>query len=111
MKNVIEPGYTNIKWFRKEYPAEIWREQIKKAKTDAYNNARKIFAQKSDWKGIEDEMKRVCSAREANAAYYGLSPQGLEDLKQKQQDILEALKMSKVVLDSAAFVWMIKNED
>ena len=53
-------------------------------------------------------MARSLSARVANAEYYGLNDEGVEDLKNTQDIVLNSLRKPKLILDSAAFVWMVK---
>ena len=55
-------------------------------------------------------MERTLSARAANADYFGLTDIGIEELKKTQKIILESIRRPKIVLDSAAFVWMVKYE-
>ena len=56
-------------------------------------------------------MERTLSARVANAEYFGISDEGLEELKHTQDIILNAIRRPKLVLESAAFVWMVKRDD
>ena len=55
-------------------------------------------------------MEREYSAKVANAQLYGMAEDDLIEFKEKQEILLEALKHSKIVLDSAVFVWMVKDE-
>lgn len=56
-------------------------------------------------------FQRTLSARAANADYFGISQEGLEELKETQAIILNAIKRPRLVLESAAFVWMVKTEN
>ena len=56
-------------------------------------------------------MERTLSARAANAEYFGLSDIGIKELKNTQEIILNAIKRPILVLESAAFVWMVKKND
>ena len=56
-------------------------------------------------------MERVLSARVANAEYFGISDKGLEELKRTQDIILNAIKRPRLILESAAFMWMVKRDD
>ena len=66
---------------------------------------------RSNIRGAREEMERTLSARAANAEYLGISDEGLEELKHTQDIILNAIRRPKLVLESAAFVWMVKRDD
>lgn len=110
LKGVIT-GTSNINWFRQEYSEENWCELVDGARKEASTRALDVFKRRSNIRGVREEMERTLSARVANAEYFGLSNEGLEELKQTQEIILNAIKRPKLVLESAAFVWMVKNDD
>ena len=64
-----------------------------------------------DLRGIREEMERERAARAANAAYFGWKEDDIAKLKETQETILEAMKHPKLVLEAAAFVWMVKGND
>lgn len=107
MRDIIT-GPTNINWFRKEYSEESWSELIDVARKEALEKAKEFFVRRSNIRGAREEMERTLSARAANAEYFGISDEGLKELKYTQDIILNALKRPRLVLESAAFVWMIK---
>ena len=104
-------GQSNVNWFRQEYIEESWSDLVDSAKKDASAKVLKIFKHRSNIRGARKEMERTLSARAANAEYFGLSDTGIEDLKNTQEIILNAIKRPKLVLESAAFVWMVKKND
>ena len=110
MKGVVT-GPTNINWFRHEYSEENWGELVDSAKTESSVKAMDVFKRRSNIRGVREEMERTLSARAANAVYFGMSDDGLEELKRTQKIILNAIKRPKLVLESAAFVWMVKRDD
>lgn len=59
----------------------------------------------------EKRWKERCRLEKPNAQYFGLSDTGIEELKYSQEIILNAIKRPRLVLDSAAFVWMVKKND
>ncbi len=72
---------------------------------------RKIFdiRKRSNIRGAREEMERVLSAREASQVYYGQHDDKILALKEEQKVVLEALRCPKILLDSVAFIWMVKN--
>ena len=56
------------------------------------------------WKGHFQQKLRM-------RINFGISQEGLEELKETQAIILNAIKRPRLVLESAAFVWMVKTEN
>ena len=56
-------------------------------------------------------MERVLSAKVANSIFYGVVEEKIEEIKKEQEVLLEAMRHPKVTLDSAAFIWMVKESD
>jgi ATP-dependent helicase HepA len=110
LKEIIS-GQSNVKWFRQEYSEESWGGLVEGAKKEAHSKAFEIFTRRSNIRGAREEMERILSARAANAEYFGLTDGGIEDLRKTQELILSAMKRPKLVLESAAFVWMVKMND
>ncbi len=110
LKEIIS-GQNNIKWFRQEYSEENWGELVEGAKKEAHSKAFEIFARRSNIRGAREEMERILSARAANAEYFDLTHEGIENLRKTQEIILCAIKRPKLVLESAAFAWMVKMND
>lgn len=110
MKGIVN-GPTNIDWFRHEYSEENWGEVVDCARKESSAKAMDVFKQRSNIRGAREEMERTLSARAANAEYFGMSDGGLKELKRIQEIILSAIKRPKLVLESAAFVWMVKRDD
>lgn len=110
LKEIIS-GQNNVKWFRQEYSEENWGELVEGAKKEAHTKALEFFTRRSNIRGAREEMERILSARAANAEYFGLTDGGIEDLRKTQEIILNAIKRPKLVLESAAFAWMVKMND
>lgn len=107
LKNHISGG-SNIGWFKMEYTEDSWTELIDLSRKEASEKASDVFKRRSNIRGAREEMERTLSARVANADYFGLTDEGIDKLKQMQEVILNAMKRPKLVLESAAFVWMVK---
>ena len=109
LSKIIE-GDSNIAWFKRAYPEEIWHDLVSNVTQEAKEKALEKFRRRSNIKGAHDEMERTLSARAANSAFYGIGDTEIAKLEQEQKLILDAIRSSKVTLDSAAFVWMVKED-
>lgn len=78
-------GQNNVTWFRQEYSEENWGELVEGAKKEAHSKAFEIFARRSNVRGAREEMERILSARAANAEYFGLTDEGIEDLRKHRK--------------------------
>ena len=99
----------NIEWFRGTYSEERWREMVVTARKSAHEKALEQIRKRSNIRGAREEMERVLSAREASQVYYGQHDDKISALKEEQKIVLEALRRPKILLDSVAFIWMVKN--
>lgn len=108
LRDVLPAEFTNIRWFKQEYSSEIWTGMVSSAREAAAKTALEIFKKRSNIRGAREEMERTLSARYANKEYYKLDDEGIEELQKIQQIILGAIKRPKLVLDSAAYVWLVK---
>ena len=97
--------------FKQAYPAEVWRELVRDAHKKARSKAANQFIRRSNIRGAKDEMERILSAATAKSQYYETGTIDLNSLKREQTMILDAIKSPKIILESAAFVWMVKTED
>ena len=102
---------SNIGWFRREYSEEDWNELVDYSRKEALKKATEIFKKKSNIRGAKEEMERTRSARAANIVYFGLEDKDIEKMKETQEIILNAIKRPRLVLESAAFVWMVKRNE
>lgn len=107
----IVTGSSNVGWFKQHFSEDEWGDIIDTTRQKAAEKAKQVFIRRSNLRGAKEEMSRILSAKSANAEYYGLSDQNIEDLENTHKIILEAIKHTKLVLDSAAFVWMVKKND
>lgn len=107
----IVTGPSNVGWFKQTFSEDEWGDIVDTTRQKAAEKAKQIFIRRSNLRGAKEEMSRILSAKSANAEYYGLSDQNIEELENTHKIILEAIKHTKLVLDSAAFVWMVKKSD
>lgn len=97
----------NIDWFKKKFGGENWEEYVLGARKYSYEKAFEILKKRSNIKGAREEMERTLSARVANSEFYGLNDEGIEQLKQTQKIVLDAIKHPKIHLESVSFIMMI----
>ena len=107
LKEIINES-TNVSWFKAQYSEETWAEIVSAARKTSYEKAYEQFKRRSNIRGAQEEMDRALSARVANSEFYGVSDTKLDAIKREQEYILEAIRHSKVSLDSAAFIWMVE---
>ena len=103
-------GVSNIGWFKSEYSEDNWSELIDVSRKEASEKALSIFKRRSNIRGAREEMERTLSARVANSDYFGMTDEGIDKLKQTQEVILNSIKKPRLILESAAFVWMVKRD-
>ena len=103
-------GVSNIGWFKSEYSEDNWSELIDVSRKEASEKALSIFKRRSNIRGAREEMERTLSARVANSDYFGMTDEGIDKLKQTQEVILNSIKKPRFILESAAFVWMVKRD-
>ncbi|MGF0145266.1 SNF2-related protein [Sharpea azabuensis] len=101
---------SNISYFKEIYPEEDWSDIVSEARSKCFADAAAYYKKRSRTSEAVNEMEREYSAKVANAQLYGMAEDDLIEFKEKQEILLEALKHSKIVLDSAVFVWMVKDE-
>lgn len=111
LKDIIG-NQSNIHWFRQEYSSENWRKYIlREAEEEAYKKATVELKKRSNIREAREEMERLLSSRVANSEYYGISDDGIARMEQSQKVILEAIKRPHLVMESAAFIWMVKSDE
>lgn len=101
----------NIDWFIRKYGGENWGELVASSRKLSHAKALEVFKRRSNLKGAKEEMERTLSARVANREYYGISDDGIEELRETQNIVLEAMKHPKLHLESVAFIMMIGAEN
>lgn len=99
---------SNMDWFRKKFTEEKWKSYVVESVRSSREEAWKQFKKKSNLKEAENEMRRILSFMKAGENYYGLSTGNYEKTKEQFKVILEALGHPKMKMESASFVWMVK---
>lgn len=101
----------NIDWFVQKFGGENWNELLITSRKEAHEKAIEIFKRRSNIRGAREEMERTLSARMANMEFYGMNDDGIDELRETQKTVLEAMKRPKIHLESVAFIMMIGAED
>ena len=83
---------------------------VSEARSKCFADAAAYYKKRSRTSEAVNEMEREYSAKVANAQLYGMAEDDLIEFKEKQEILLEALKHSKIVLDSAVFLFFFKDE-
>lgn len=102
---------SNFEWFTNQYPEETWEEYVKIAHKKAVDIAKKRFGKSSSLKSATKEVDRMMSTEIAKSRYYGTAPAELDKIRDRYMLIIEALRKSKIVTESAAFVWMVNTNE
>lgn len=98
----------NIEWFRESYPEEKWKSLIHDAYNESVDKVKDEYKSKTNLKGAYEEMQRQLASRKANLGYYGIDDESISKMEEQNKLVMKILKNSKLVLDSACFVWMVK---
>ncbi len=102
---------SNLEWFMGKYPEELWGDYVRKAHKKAVDYGKNRFGKLSGLKNAVREVERMISASAAKSQYYGTEQEELKEIRDRHMLIIEALKKSRIVTESAAFVWMVKTDD
>lgn len=109
LKNIIEGS--NVQWFKNQYSEENWNDVIKSSRKTAYKKAFDQFKNSSNVRGAREEMERILSAKVANSEFFEMKDSSIDELKKDYELILEAIQHPKIILDSVAYVWMVKQNN
>ena len=101
---------SNVEWFKGKFPSEKWKHFVSEARKNAKEEARKKIKNYSNISGAREEISRHINSLIATADYYNYNMKNIDNEKHKYSIILESLNKPKLILESAAFVWMVKSE-
>jgi ATP-dependent helicase HepA len=104
-------GVSNLEWFTSQYPSDIWEENVKTAHKRAVEKAKMRFSKSSSLKSAEREVNRMMNTEVARSRYFGTKPEELSAIRERYMLIIQALRKSRIVTESAAFVWMVNTND
>lgn len=98
---------SNLEWFISQFPEEVWEEYVDTARKKAIDTARVRFRRSSSLKSAKREIDRMMNASIAKTRYFGSKPEALDKIRDQYMLIIKALQSSRIVVESAAFVWMV----
>lgn len=98
---------SNLEWFISKFPDEKWEEYVAIARKRAIAVAKDKFRKSSSFKSAKREVDRMMNASIAKTRYFGSKPEELDNIRDKYMLIIDALKTSRIVIESAAFIWMV----
>ncbi len=102
---------SNLEWFKKQFPPEKWEELVEKSSQYARKRARENFQKESNLSGAKEMISQILSMEESHTNYFGIDNKDfIEDLKKQYEIIYESLKKPIIRIESACFVWLMKNE-
>ena len=104
-------GVSNLEWFMGKYPPETWEELVNTAHKLAVEYARSRFRKSSSLKRAEREVDRMMNTELSRSRYFGTAPEEMGKIRDRYMKIIQALRKSQIVTESAAFIWMVKADD
>ena len=104
-------GVSNLEWFMGKYPEETWEQLVNTAQKRAVEYAKSRFGKSSSLKRAEREVDRMMNTELSRSRYFGTAPEELGKIRDRYMKIIQALRKSQIVTESAAFVWMVKADD
>ena len=73
--------------------------------------AKAKFSKSSNLKSARREVDRMMNAFIAKARYFGSEPEELEKIRELYMLIIDSLQSSYIAVESAAFIWMVNDND
>ena len=102
---------SNLEWFMGKFPEETWEEYVRIARKKAIDTAMEKFRRSSSLKSAKREVDRMMNASMAKTRYFGSKPEELDRIRDHYMLIIDALQKSRIVIESAAFIWMVNAND
>lgn len=102
---------SNLEWFISQFPEERWGEYVLTARKRAIEIAKDRFKRSSSLKSAKREVDRMMNASIAKTRYFGSESEELDRIRDQYMLIIKALQSSQIVVESAAFIWMVNAND
>ena len=101
---------SNLDWFKSRYPDEKWEKLAIQGSNIAKKRALEKFKTESNLVGAKEMIEQILSTHEAKANYYGIKAGESLDLMKRQYEIIyESLRKPIIRMESACFMWLVKN--
>ena len=94
-----------------QFPEEVWEKYVETARKKAIDTAKARFRKSSSLKSAKREIDRMMNASIAKTCYFGSEPEELDKIRDQYMLIIRALQSSHIVVESAAFIWMVNAND
>lgn len=104
---------SNLEWFRKRFQPESWREWVKLTYKSSHKKARRELEKMLELKEAEQDFRRRQDGIRASSVFYGREKLNDQDerLIRIYDALLKGLKNTKLQLDSAVYVWLVKKNE
>lgn len=99
---------SNIDYFRAAYNQERWEDWVKKSRKASKDKALKALRERSHVADAKAEVDRILTSMIATSKYYRQDLVAYDETKRIYDIVLESLSKPTVRLESACFVWMVK---
>lgn len=101
---------SNLDWFKSYYPDEKWEKLAVQGGKIARKKAFDNFKAESNLTGAKEMIEQILSTHEAKSNYYGIKTTESLDLIKKQYEIIyDSLCKPIIRMESACFMWLVKN--
>lgn len=101
-------GISNVEWFKEMYLPDKWEPFVKRAYSVARKEAIEKLKERSNIKMAREEINKMLYSLIATAQFYGREVEGYDSAKRIYDYVLESLKKPNLKLESACYVWMVK---
>lgn len=108
----IEKKYnvSNLEWFKAQYDLEQWEKLVEQGYNVSIKKAKDKFDRETNLEGAKEMIDQILSAKESRNNYFQVENLEIEDLKKQYEIIYESLANPIMRIESASFVWLIKND-
>lgn len=103
-------GISNADWFKILFSDEKWKNLVDTSYNNAKAKAFKKISDQLDINGVKELMESNISSLEASSKYFGLKSNELNEMKMKNESIINSLEKPVIKTESACFMWFRKYE-
>lgn len=100
---------SSLKRFINNHPVDDWSNLVKNSERWARERAKTMFMEQSDLKTAKREIQRIINGYMAECVYFGKDEAIIEEKRIAYKLAYGALTRSRLVLDSACFLKVVKN--
>jgi len=104
-------GCANIDWFKQVFPEDKWVNFVSNTMNIAKKQVKEKMVASSNLKQAAASIEQTLNAEVAQAKFFGVDVGKIEEKKQVYETVLDALRTTKVELESAVFVMVRKTNE